>query len=156
LLAMVAAFFGTRSLTRPLRQLTDALTHAGSEGRLPREFATSDLTIEVGLLVESFAKAATAIEASNQKLERAYVDFMGALAEALDARDPYTAGHSRRVADYSVLIARAMQLDQETIDRIYIGGMLHDIGKIGVPDAILLSHERLTDAEFAVIREHPS
>jgi HD-GYP domain-containing protein (c-di-GMP phosphodiesterase class II) len=156
LLAIVVAFLGTRSLTRPLRQLTEALTHAGNEGRLPREFARSDSTIEVSLLIESFAKAATAIEASNRKLEQAYVDFMGALAEALDARDPYTAGHSRRVADYSVLIARAMQLDRETIDRIYIGGMLHDIGKIGVPDAILLSHERLTDAEFAVIREHPS
>jgi putative nucleotidyltransferase with HDIG domain len=95
------------------------------------------------------------VNASQEALEAAYVNFMGTLAEALDARDPYTAGHSRRVADYSVRIARAMGMDEAEMETLRIGAMLHDIGKIGVPDRILHKHEKLTDEEFSIIQQHP-
>jgi HD-GYP domain-containing protein (c-di-GMP phosphodiesterase class II) len=81
-----------------------------------------------------------------------------ALANAVDARDPYTAGHSRRVTEYAKMIARQMKYspnDQKPWKGLERGGLLHDIGKIGTPDAILQKAGKLTDAEFAKMKEHP-
>src|SRR5690349_11166171 len=77
------------------------------------------------------------------------------LAEALDARDPCTAGHSIRVADYSLAIARELGLAEHSIDVIRMGAQLHDIGKIGIPDGILLKPGALSPAEFGLIKLHP-
>ncbi len=76
------------------------------------------------------------------------------LAEALEAKDIYTRGHSDRVAKLSVAIAREMDFSQEDIDIIYKGGLLHDIGKIGVREDILLKPGRLTDEEMAHVKSH--
>src|SRR5690606_33046926 len=81
---------------------------------------------------------------------------IGTLAAALDARDPYTAGHSERVAHLSVAIGRAMQLSEDQLEVLHLGALLHDIGKIGVPDAILRKPGTLTDEEFEQIKLHPS
>ena len=78
------------------------------------------------------------------------------LAKALDSRDHYTADHSDNVAYYSRKIAEEMNLSKLACERIYIGGILHDIGKIGVPEHILLKPSRLTDGEFEIIKEHPN
>jgi HD-GYP domain-containing protein (c-di-GMP phosphodiesterase class II) len=83
------------------------------------------------------------------------VEFVGSLASALDARDPYTAGHSERVCRLSVAIAQAMNFDRAGLARLRIGALLHDIGKIGISDAILRKPGPLTDEEFGLIREHP-
>ncbi|MGO4544977.1 HD-GYP domain-containing protein [Paenibacillus sp. 2TAB23] len=77
------------------------------------------------------------------------------LAKALDSRDHYTADHSDNVAYYSKRIAEEMNLSKVACERIYIGGILHDIGKIGVPEHILGKPSRLTDEEFAIIKAHP-
>lgn len=76
------------------------------------------------------------------------------LIEALEARDPYTRGHSEAVARLIAQIGKQMNADAETIDSMMIAGRLHDIGKIGVPDAILLKAGKLTDEEFSVIKKH--
>jgi len=78
-----------------------------------------------------------------------------ALSEALDARDKYTAGHSRRVMEYAVGIAKHLKLPEKDIDRLKISALLHDIGKIGVSDAVLHKESRLSDKEFSVIKKHP-
>jgi len=78
-----------------------------------------------------------------------------ALSEALDARDKYTSGHSRRVMEYSVGIARHLKLPEKDIDRLKISALLHDIGKIGISDAVLHKESRLSDKEFAIIKKHP-
>ena len=78
-----------------------------------------------------------------------------AMAAAVDAKDPYTQGHSWRVSRYSVAVGRALDLAVPDLERLELGGLLHDVGKIAVPDAILKKEERLTDEEFAVIKEHP-
>jgi len=78
-----------------------------------------------------------------------------ALSEALDARDRYTAGHSRRVMEYSVGIAKHLKLPEKDIDRLKISALLHDIGKIGISDAVLHKESRLSDKEFATIKKHP-
>jgi putative nucleotidyltransferase with HDIG domain len=82
-------------------------------------------------------------------------DFMLALAKAVDAKDHYTSGHSQRVARYSREIARRMGKSEQEQQEIYLMGLLHDIGKIGVPETIINKNGRLTDEEFKKIKEHP-
>lgn len=78
-----------------------------------------------------------------------------ALANAIDAKDAYTHGHSTRVAEYSREIARRAGLSEEEVDQVYFAAMLHDVGKIGVPDSIITKEGRLTDEEYAAIKAHP-
>ena len=91
-----------------------------------------------------------------EKLSRAYMQIVRAMATAIDAKDTYTHGHSSRVAEYSREIARRYGYSQKDQDQIYMMGLLHDVGKIGIPEAIINKTSRLTDEEFAVIKSHPS
>jgi HD-GYP domain-containing protein (c-di-GMP phosphodiesterase class II) len=88
-------------------------------------------------------------------LEQPYLQFVETMAQALDARDPYTAGHSIRVAEYSYAIALGLGLSESAARTIRIAAQLHDIGKIGMPDAILQKPDALTREEAAFIRLHP-
>jgi len=91
----------------------------------------------------------------HQELRTAYVQTIRALAEAVDAKDAYTRGHSERVGVYASKLAREMNFPKEFIERVYIAGVLHDVGKIGVPDHIITKPDRLTDDEYAEIKKHP-
>lgn len=96
-----------------------------------------------------------AIVAQQEKLNRLSVQIVMALSGAVDAKDPYTNGHSRRVAEYAGEIARRFGYSEERVQNVYLMGLLHDIGKIGVPDAIINKPGRLTDEEFEKIKRHP-
>ena len=89
------------------------------------------------------------------ELRNAYVQTIGALANAVDAKDTYTRGHSERVGVYASKIAREMGFTKEFIERVYIVGLLHDVGKIGVRDAVITKPDRLTPEEFEEIKAHP-
>src|SRR5499426_3709227 len=91
----------------------------------------------------------------HQELRRAYVQTVGALAEAVDAKDAYTRGHSERVGVYASKIARQMGFAKEFIERVYIAGLLHDVGKIGIRDAVITKPERLSSDEYQEIKSHP-
>ncbi len=91
----------------------------------------------------------------NQELSTAYIQTIRALAEAIDAKDHYTRGHSERVAVYASRIAHRMNLRKEVIERVYFSGLLHDVGKIGIPDAIITKPARLNDEEYIEIQKHP-
>jgi putative nucleotidyltransferase with HDIG domain len=91
-----------------------------------------------------------------EAVRRDYVDVIQALAGAVDARDHYTREHSNRVSAYAVLIARQLKLDEGFVESVQFGGLLHDIGKIGIPDQILNKPARLTDEEFKVMKSHSS
>ena len=93
---------------------------------------------------------------TNQKLEKAYMESIETLKYTVEAKDPYTKGHSDRVAQYSLLIGRKMGLSEEEQNKLLIGGLFHDIGKIGVPDTILRKTDKLTDEEYSEIKNHPS
>lgn len=95
------------------------------------------------------------LEDKNQELRLAYVSTVRALAEAIDAKDPYTRGHSERVGVYSSRVARELACEPRFIERIYLAGLLHDVGKIGIPDAIIAKPGRLTDEEYELIKRHP-
>lgn len=87
--------------------------------------------------------------------ERTYLALVEALAAALDAREIETGLHSKRVACHTLVLARRFVQDAGALRQIYWGALLHDIGKIGVPDAILLKRDALTDEEWRVMRTHP-
>jgi putative nucleotidyltransferase with HDIG domain len=84
-----------------------------------------------------------------------FTQTIGALAEAVDKRDPYTSKHSQRVKMISVDIGREMRVDESELEALEWGGLLHDVGKIGVPDAVLLKQDRLTKDERMVMNAHP-
>jgi len=84
-----------------------------------------------------------------------YFEMVMALSSALDARDKYTAGHSRRVMEYAVGIAKYLELPEKEIGRLKIAALLHDIGKVGVPDAVLHKESKISEKEFAIIKKHP-
>jgi response regulator RpfG family c-di-GMP phosphodiesterase len=92
---------------------------------------------------------------NRQMLEQSYFDTVKALIMSLEARDEYTKGHSDRVTEYSVGIARQLQLEEGVIKTIKDAAILHDIGKIGVRDDVLLKPGRLTPEEFSEIKKHP-
>ena len=90
------------------------------------------------------------------ELEAAYLDTIGILRQTVEAKDPYTRGHSDRVSEYSVLIGSELGFDDKTLHTLRIGGLFHDIGKIGIPDSILLKESKLNDEEYSQIKNHPS
>ena len=115
-------------------------------------FALQDLNREVErariLEIERYKEA--------QKKEHALFEQTAeALASAIDAKDPYTHGHSARVAMYSNQIAREAGKSEEECEKIYFAALLHDVGKIGIPSAVINKPGRLTDEEFALIKQHP-
>lgn len=113
---------------------------------------------DLELFASFAAQAAVSIENTQlyERLQNMYLGAIGSLAAAIEARDPYTVGHSARVTQYAVAIAEAMSLPQAEIEEIRLAGYLHDLGKIGVPDNILNKPGRLSAEEFLAIKMHPA
>ncbi|MDL2287482.1 HD domain-containing protein [Eubacteriales bacterium OttesenSCG-928-G02] len=124
-------------------------------------------------LIEVYSKQITSVlnnlifrnllQTKNKEINNAYnllrvnvIETINALRLVVDARDIYTRGHSDRVSYYSVLMAKAMNKDDMFIERLRIAGLFHDIGKVAVPDSILLKKDKLSDEEFKIIQKHPS
>lgn len=93
---------------------------------------------------------------TNERLEKAYLDSIQTLRYTVEAKDTYTRGHSDRVSEYSVLIGKKLGLSDSDLKTLQIGGLFHDIGKIGVPDSILQKDSKLTDDEYSQIKQHPN
>lgn len=87
-------------------------------------------------------------------METAYIQTMAALANTIDAKDPDTNGHSMRVAYYSKQIARHLGYTEDDCENVYFIALLHDVGKIGVPDAILKKQDKLTPEEYEMMKNH--
>lgn len=96
-----------------------------------------------------------AVIAQQEKLNRLSIQIVMTLSGAVDAKDPYTNGHSRRVAEYAREIALRYGYSPERAQNIYLIGLLHDIGKIGIPDTIINKPDRLSDEEYELTRRHP-
>lgn len=106
-------------------------------------------------LSDEVEKKTQEVKAQNEKVERISMQIVRTLSGAIDAKDTYTNGHSTRVADYSKEIARRKGLSREMQNDIYMMGLLHDVGKIGIPDAIINKPTALTEEEYSVIKHHP-
>ncbi|HEY1758890.1 MAG TPA: HD-GYP domain-containing protein [Bryobacteraceae bacterium] len=154
--AVLVTGFSSRSIVRPISGVIDRLHESAKTGELPLFDGGQERIHEIRDLAESFNRAASSIQDGQERLLRANVEFIESLASALDARDPYTAGHSQRVSQYASMLAQAMGLSAAQTHEIRVGALLHDIGKIGITDSILLKPERLTPEEDRIIRQHPS
>ena len=126
----------------------------------------SDKFDQLLLLIESGIKSVeqmreikkinTKLENTYEKLEKAYMESIQTIRYTVEAKDTYTRGHSDRVSEYSVLIGEKLGMSKEDIRRLQIGGLFHDVGKIGVPDNILQKNDKLTDDEYSEIKNHPT
>jgi len=115
-------------------------------------FADLDLKLELKAYQQQLEAR---VKAQAGRIEELFLGGVQALAQALEAKDPYLRGHSMRVSEYAVRIARQVGLDADSIETISLGGHLHDIGKIGVSEEVLHKAGRLTDGEYRHIMEHP-
>ena len=95
------------------------------------------------------------VDKKAEENEKIFIHVVKSLAEAIDAKDTYTNGHSSRVAEYSRAIAKNAGFTEHDQSEIYMMGLLHDVGKIGVPDEVINKPGKLTDAEFELIKQHP-
>lgn len=114
-------------------------------------------TVEAGLIEAACGMLAAHLNNRDlfQDRENLILGVIHCMSAAIDARDPYTRGHSERVARYGRRLARALGVEEATCARIYLAGLMHDVGKIGVPDFVLQKPGKLTDEEFALIKKHP-
>ena len=105
-------------------------------------------------LKEEVARQTAKAEERSRKIEQMSLQTIHTLANAIDAKDPYTKGHSARVSQYSVMMAEALGWDKDKVENLRYAALLHDIGKIGVPDSILNNPKKLSDAEYSIIKGH--
>lgn len=160
ILALVFAVVAARWLSQPIQQLT-ATSHEIAAGHFDRRVPTAGLAFEIADLAENFNRMSDYVESYVAQLRRAakanrelFISSIRAFAAAIDAKDPYTRGHSERVAAYSRAIAGYLGLTQDMQERVWVSAVLHDIGKIGVEDRILKKQEVLTPEEFEQMKLH--
>jgi HD-GYP domain-containing protein (c-di-GMP phosphodiesterase class II) len=151
----LVSMLSAKSIVMPLTGLIARLKESERSGVLT-QFETTSSAREVTQLIEAFNRAAAAIVEARDRLALAYREFTHSLTNAIDARDLYTAGHSRRVSAYAVAIAQQMDLPDEEIEVIRDGALLHDLGKIGISDLVLQKPGKLTREELELIQQHPS
>jgi putative nucleotidyltransferase with HDIG domain len=155
-LAGVASLWLARTISRPIDTLSLSLTEMTQTRTFDRPLPPSGTSLEVDSLTGAFNSMMASVQAAEAETTNAYLEAIRALALALDARDPYTAGHSERVSALSVAIGRQMQLDEHTLEVLRLGALLHDIGKIGVRDDVLRKPSKLTAEEYELIKAHPT
>ena len=155
LLAFAGSVWLAHLITKPIGRLSKSLETMAASHSVDTRIPLTGSSREVDALTDTFNDLMESVRAAEAQREAAYTGAIRALAAALDARDAYTAGHSDRVSVISVAIGRALKLSEDDLEVIRLGALLHDIGKIGVPDEILRKPGKLTDFEFDAIKEHP-
>ncbi|MBF0368660.1 MAG: HD domain-containing protein [Magnetococcales bacterium] len=142
-------------LIRHVRQF-DRITRQIGEGELKSRVGANLPQDEVGRLGGAIDHMAENIQQLIQAQEEAYLQALRSLIKALETKDAYTAGHASRVARYSVALGRHIGLADDKLELLRKGALMHDLGKIGVPDAILNKPSGLTDEEFQAMQHHPN
>jgi len=153
--AWLASKWLAQKVARPIDTLSSSLTALTTSRDFDRPVPRTGSSLEVDTLTDTFNTLMATVAAAEADTRGAYVGAIRALALALDARDPYTAGHSERVSAISVAVGTQMGLTEDDLDTLRLGALLHDIGKIGISDAILRKPGALTDEEFDEIKQHP-
>ena len=132
-----------------------SLTNIASIGLIVMLYIFSIL--DANTIIETAHKKEVELLQSEYEISKSMlIQTAEALASAIDAKDSYTNGHSKRVAEYSVMLAKCSGKTEEECEKIRIIALLHDIGKIGIPDDVINKNGRLTDEEFEKIKEHPA
>jgi putative nucleotidyltransferase with HDIG domain len=159
-LSLFFSYLAARWVSQPIQRLADT-THEIAAGKFGGSVEMKGLTFEVADLAEDFNRMSGQVASYVQQLRQAalanreiFIGSLRAFVAAVDAKDPYTRGHSERVASYSRTIARYLQLPEETQHKIWIGALLHDVGKLGVEDRILRKDGVLAPDEYEQMKMH--
>lgn len=155
-LAALGSVWLARTLTGPIDELSQSLTAMAAAKTMDAPLEPSGKSFELDQLTDTFNSLMKSVASAEAAAEATYLGAVRALAAALDARDPYTAGHSERVSALSVAIGQELALEAEAIETLRLGALLHDVGKIGVPDEVLRKPGALTPSEFESIKAHPT
>ncbi len=160
LITMLIGFLSAKQLTRPVRELAEG-AHRIASGDFSQRINVRSRT-EIGELGDSFNQMTDQLEQLVADLRNAAAEnlqlFLGtvkALAAAIDGKDPYTRGHSERVARFSLAIAERLELPDDETEKLRISALLHDVGKIGIDDNILKKPAALTNEEYEIMKQHP-
>jgi HD-GYP domain-containing protein (c-di-GMP phosphodiesterase class II) len=160
LLAIAASVVFASGIARPIRALAQR-TREIAEGNYQKR-VTLKTHNEIGELAQNFNVMSSSIESAVEQLKKAahenhllFLNSVRMLAAAIDAKDPYTRGHSERVARYSIGIGKNLSLPEKEMRNLRISALLHDVGKIGIDDRILRKPGALSDDEFEVMKGHP-
>lgn len=162
MMALLFAILATRWFARPIQKLAET-SHEIAAGKFDRRVRVEGLmTAEIADMAGDFNRMGDYVETYIEQLRKAaeanrtlFISSIRAFAAAIDAKDPYTRGHSERVAAYSRSIARYLGLAKDMQEKVWISGVLHDVGKIGVQDRVLLKQGVLTQEEFEQMKAHP-
>ncbi len=151
---LIIGFLISTRITDPILGLVRAARKLSAGDLSTRsEVSTGD---EIGVLAATFDTMAESLQDYAERLRRQFLGTVKALTAAIDARDPHTLGHSLRVGQLSRMLGAELGLPESVLSEVEVGGYLHDIGKIGIRDAILLKAGTLTAEERAVIERHPT
>jgi len=160
-LAAVLGSLFARQISRPIQRLAEGARRLAGGDYGTRVAIRSEN--EVGVLGDAFNQMGEEIQKAIEQIQRAAQTnkelFMGSirmLANAIDEKDPYTRGHSERVAYYSACVAKHLGLSPEDVERVHLSGIIHDVGKIGIEDKILRKASALTDEEYDIMKQHPT
>jgi putative nucleotidyltransferase with HDIG domain len=160
--ATVLALWLSRRISATIRRFTRT-THEIADGNFGRRLPEDRSVAEFAQLAADFNRMSGHVEEHVARLREAarqnrelFISSIRAFAAAIDAKDPYTRGHSERVADLARAITRHLGQAEEFQQKVWIGGLLHDIGKIGVEDRILSNGGVLSPAEFEQMKQHPT
>jgi len=167
LLSLGIAVVAAKSITRPLDNLTETArfiaqrdfsrrADVGSQIKEVAEVAEvlNSATMEIQQHVSDLKAALDENLLKSEENRQLFIDAIQMIAAAVDAKDPYTKGHSKRVSDYSVVLATELGMPPEEVERIKISATLHDVGKIGVEDRVLKKPGVLTSEEFEIMKRH--
>lgn len=160
LIAVITGIFFANTISKPLSTLTKA-TNIIAEGKFDQPIIITSKN-EIGVLADRFNWMSSEIQKFIVNLKDAarknkdlFISSIRMISAAVDEKDPYTRGHSEKVREYSVEIARVLGLSPEQIEKIAISAILHDVGKIGIQDSVLNKAGTLTPEEFEIMKQHP-
>lgn len=161
LLSLLIAGIAARRFSLPIQRLAETANEVAA-GNYGKRISLPAAGAEIDELARSFNAMTDEVQSAILRLEEAarqnrdlFIGSLKAFAAAIDAKDPYTRGHSERVARYSREIARSMGLSPELVERTWVAALVHDIGKIGVDDALLKKGTALSAKEFEQMKLHP-
>jgi HD-GYP domain-containing protein (c-di-GMP phosphodiesterase class II) len=160
ILSLIVAVFSAKSITRPLDSLTQTARSIAQRDYTQRADIRSrteigELAATFNLMVEDIQHYISDLKAASEENRQLFIDAIEMIAAAVDAKDPYTKGHSGRVSQYSVMLARELGLADDQIDKLRVSATLHDVGKIGIEDRVLKKPGVLTNEEFDIMKRHP-
>ncbi|MDX1763282.1 MAG: cache domain-containing protein [bacterium] len=152
LVCLIGVFFA-RKISVPIMNFTQSALRI-AKGNF-KERVSLKSGNEIGQLADTFNYMAQELDLHDQNMRDLFMSAISSLAAAIDARDPYTRGHSERVTAYSLAIADEMAVEPAEREVVHLAGLLHDVGKIGIDDSVLRKPNQLTDEEFRIIKQHP-